>query len=343
LLAVPIPPLGDGVILAQLQPSAINIMVRGLGLGALSFILSFVIGIPLIALLRRKRIGKQIRIDGPESHQIKMGTPTMGGIMITGSMLVITAAFNMIGRWSMLLPMGVVVGSGVLGAIDDLLCLSGGSRKGITARFKSIWLLLIAGVAAVILHYSLGLTSVYIPLAGKFDIGIWYLPIAVFIIFAEANAVNLTDGLDTLGGGIAAVAFAVFGVIAFLQGQDYVVPLCFTVVGGLLAFLWFNAHPAQVFMGDTGSLALGSLLGVAALMTGQWLLLPIVGVVFVAEALSVLLQVAYFKFTGGKRLFKMAPLHHHFELMGWSETQVTMRFWLIAMLAGMLGVALALL
>jgi phospho-N-acetylmuramoyl-pentapeptide-transferase len=178
--------------------------------------------------------------------------------------------------------------------------------------------------------------------AEKIDIGWLYIPVAMFIIVGTSNAVNLTDGLDGLAGSIAAVAFSAYGVIAFLQGQIWLVAFVFTVVGSVLAFLWFNAHPAELFMGDTGSLAIGATLAVVALMTGQWLLLPVVGFVFMAEALSVILQVAYFKWTGGERLFKMSPLHHHFELLGWSETHVTQRFWLIGILSAMLGIALAL-
>jgi phospho-N-acetylmuramoyl-pentapeptide-transferase len=159
---------------------------------------------------------------------------------------------------------------------------------------------------------------------------------------ATSNTVNLSDGLDGLAGGMSAIAFIAYGVIALLQGQIYLVLFCFTMTGAILAFLWYNAYPAQLFMGDVGSLAIGATLAVVALMTGQWLLLPIVGVVFVAEGMSDILQVGYFKLTGGKRIFKMAPLHHHFELLGWSEVQVVQRFWLMAILAAMLGVALAL-
>jgi len=205
--------------------------------------------------------------------------------------------------------------------------------------------LLIAGVAAWVLHFPLKLTSIYIPFISNtrgFDIGLWYIPIVIIAVAGAANAVNISDGLDTLAGGMAAMSFLAYGVIAYLQRQEPVVYLCFAVVGALLAFLWYNAHPAQVIMGDTGSLTLGALLAVCAFMTGQWLVLPMVGIVFVAVAASSVLQVVYFRLTGGKRLFKMAPLHHHFELLGWSETQVAMRFWLISMLGGMLGVALAL-
>jgi phospho-N-acetylmuramoyl-pentapeptide-transferase len=188
----------------------------------------------------------------------------------------------------------------------------------------------------------LGLHSAFIPGIGRIDIGLLYIPIAIFLIVGFSNAVNLTDGLDTLAGGTAAVAFVAYGIIAFLQGQVQVVAFCFIMVGALLGFLWFNSHPAQVIMGDTGSLALGASLATAAFMTGQWLLLPIVGIVFVAEATSVSLQVAYFKLTKGKRIFRMTPIHHHFELIGWTEPRITLRFWLVSMMAGLLGVALAL-
>jgi phospho-N-acetylmuramoyl-pentapeptide-transferase len=177
--------------------------------------------------------------------------------------------------------------------------------------------------------------------ADFFRIGPLIIPITIFLMVAMSNAVNLADGLDSLAGSTSTVAFACYGTIAYLQDQVYLAAFCFTLVGALMAFLWYNAYPAQLFMGDTGSLAL------VAVMTGQWLLLPVIGLVFVAEALSVMLQVGYFKLTRrmygeGRRLFKMAPLHHHFELLGWSEMQVKERFWLVSLLAGMLGVALAL-
>jgi phospho-N-acetylmuramoyl-pentapeptide-transferase len=173
-------------------------------------------------------------------------------------------------------------------------------------------------------------------------LGIWYVPIAAFLIVSMSNAINLTDGLDGLAGLISATAFATYGGIALLQGQIFLGRFCFTLVGAIFGFLWFNVHPAQLFMGDTGSLSLGATLAVAALMTGQWILIPLIAVIPVSVVLSVVLQVGYFKLTGGKRLFKMAPLQHHFELLGWSETQVVQRFWLITLLFAMVGVALAL-
>jgi phospho-N-acetylmuramoyl-pentapeptide-transferase len=223
-----------------------------------------------------------------------------------------------------------------------MLNLVGGTRTGLTARFKFAWLFLFAAIAAWVLYGPLGLHTIYIPFVGKYEIGPVYFFIALFAIMGTAHATNLTDGLDSLLGGLAAIAYIAYGVIAYLQGQLQIVAFCFTMVGALIGFLWYNAHPAQVFMGDTGSLAIGAGLAVAAFQTGQWLILPVVGFVFVAVTLSVFIQVGYFKLSGGKRVFKKAPLHHHFELIGWSETQVQMRFWLVGIAAGMLGIALAL-
>jgi phospho-N-acetylmuramoyl-pentapeptide-transferase len=327
-------------------------MAVSLALAGLAFVVTLIIGRPIVTFLRLRKAGKQVRIDGPQTHLVKTGTPTMGGVMVAAPVVVITLVFNTLGRLSMLLPVGVLIASAILGAMDDRLSLLGAVRQGgMTARRKFVWLALFAFVAAVILHapypYGLGLSGVYLPFIGRYDIGLFYIPIAALVIIAMANAVNFTDGLDTLAAGTAAIAFVAYAVIAYRQGQLGVVTFCLTMTGALMGFLWFNAHPAQVIMGDTGSLAIGASLAVAAFMTGQWLLLPVVGAVFVAEALSVILQVGYFKYTKrrygeGRRLFKMAPLHHHFEMLGWSETQVTMRFWMLAMMAGIIGVAMAL-
>lgn len=324
-------------------------MAYSLTLGTISFLLAVIWGRPLINLLKRWNIGKGVRIEGPSTHQVKTGTPTMGGLMILIPVLVITGVlnianlmgFNLIGQ-SILVPMGVMVTFGTLGAVDDLVGVKV-IATGLLGRYKLLWQMIFTLVTALFLHYALDLRSIAIPgIEEKIDIGWFYIPIAMFIIIGTSNAVNLTDGLDGLAGSIAAVAFTAYGVIAFLQGQIWLVAFVYTVVGAVLAFLWYNAHPAELFMGDTGSLAIGATLAVVALMTGQWLLLPIVGFVFMAEAISVILQVSYFKITGGKRLFKMSPLHHHFELLGWSETHVTQRFWLIGILSAMLGIALAL-
>jgi phospho-N-acetylmuramoyl-pentapeptide-transferase len=200
----------------------------------------------------------------------------------------------------------------------------------------------LAVVVAIGLRYVLEVPQLFLP--GKisvFNLGIWYIPIAAFIIVASSNAVNFTDGLDGLAGLISATAFAAYGAIALIQGQVFLGRFCFTLVGALFGFLWFNIHPALLFMGDTGSLSLGASLAVVALMTGQWILLPLIAVIPMSECLSVLLQIIYFKLTHGRRLFRMAPLHYHFELLGWSETQIVQRFWLISLLFAMFGVALA--
>jgi len=324
-------------------------MAYSLTLGTISFLLAVIWGRPLIKLLNQLKLGKRIRIEQPSTHQVKTGTPTMGGVMILIPVLVITTVLNianflgftLIGR-SVLVPMGVMIAFGALGAVDDLM----GIRlipTGLLGRYKLLWQIIFSLVTTLFLHFGLDLRSIAIPgIAEKIDIGLLYIPMAIFIIVGTSNAVNLTDGLDGLAGSIAAVSFTAYGVIAFLQGQIWLVAFVFTVVGALFAFLWFNAHPAELFMGDTGSLAVGATLAVVALMTGQWLLLPVIGFVFVAEALSVILQVAYFKITGGKRIFKMSPLHNHFELVGWSETHITQRFWLVGILSAMLGIALAL-
>ena len=257
---------------------------------------------------------------------------------------------SLIGK-SILFPLVVLVAFGYLGARDDLEGIRGKRTdgQGMTARIKASYQTILALVVALGLYFVLDIHSVAIPgIQQKIDLGLLYIPIATFIIVSFSNAINLTDGLDGLAGATSAIAFAAFGIIAFLQGQYPLMSFCFTMAGALFAFLWYNAYPAQLFMGDIGSLALGATLAVVALMTGQWLLLPIVGLIFVAETLSVSLQVSYFKWTKrrtgqGKRIFKMSPLHYHFELLGWSETHVMFRFFIISMLASMLGVALALL
>ncbi|MBN2086065.1 MAG: phospho-N-acetylmuramoyl-pentapeptide-transferase [Anaerolineales bacterium] len=317
-----------------------------LSLGCIAFALTVIWGSPLLRILRYLGVGKQIRVEGPQRHQLKMGTPTMGGLLIVIPVVAVTLLLNtvpilgrtLLGR-SILMPIAVLIAFSGLGAIDDLLGLKGRPMR---ARVKFPLQILVSVLVAIGLKYVLDVPNMYLPgVPTELDLGIWYVPIAAFIILSSTNAVNITDGLDGLAGIIAATAFAAYGMIAALQDQVFLMPFCFTMVGVLFAFLWFNAHPAELFMGDTGSLGVGAVLGVVALMTAQWAILPIIAIIPVAETASVILQVAYFKLTKGKRLFKMAPLHHHFELLGWSETQVVQRFWLIALMAAMIGVALA--
>ena len=320
-----------------------------LALAGLSFMLTVIWGAPLLRILRYFKVGKAIRIDGPERHFGKIGTPTMGGVMIIIPVLLLTMMFNAtdliglkyLGR-SVLVPMGTMVLFGLLGAIDDWAGLRGERRaKGMRASTKFFFQAIFAIFIAWFLRYMLRAPQLYIPgFPEQIKLGFWYVPVAGFVIVAFSNAINLTDGLDGLAGLISATAFIAYGGIALIQGQIFLARFSFTVVGAIFGFLWFNVHPAQLFMGDTGSLSLGATLAVVALMTGQWILLPMIAIIPFSTVLSVVLQVAYFKISGGRRLFKMSPLHHHFELSGWSETQVVQRFWLISLLFAMLGVSL---
>jgi phospho-N-acetylmuramoyl-pentapeptide-transferase len=319
-------------------------------LAGFSFMMTVIWGPPLLRVLRYFKVGKAIRVEGPERHFSKLGTPTMGGVMIVIPVVLITVLMNasslfgfaLLGR-SIILPMGTMIVYTLLGAIDDWAGLRGERRaKGLSARTKFIFQTIFALVIAFALKYLLDAPELFIPgVPGLLSLGVWYVPIAAFVIVTYTNAINLTDGLDGLAGLISATAFATYGGIALIQGQVFLARFCFTVVGAIFGFLWFNVHPAQLFMGDTGSLSLGATLAVIALMTGQWVLLPVIAIIPSSVVLSVVLQVAYFKWTGGRRLFKMAPIHHHFELSGWSETQVVQRFWLISLLFAMIGVALS--
>lgn len=325
--------------------------------GAVAFVLSVIWGGPFVEILRRLKIGKQIRVELVENQQKKVGTPTMGGIMIIVPALAICLALNIASivqtgtGASILLPLIVMAGFSVLGFIDDwegIQTSRGVHGQGLSVRAKLLGQVILALAAAFVIslygggfsfanEMRLPLLPLTIPLSPLI-----FIPLSAFIIVLMSNAINLTDGMDGLAGIISASAYAAYGVIAFVQGQTFLVQLCFIMVGTCFAFLWFNAHPAQLFMGDTGSLALGATLGTVAVMSGQWLLLPIVAIVPMAETLSVILQVAYFKRTGGQRLFRQAPIHHHFEKIGWSETQIVQRFWLVGLLSAMVGVALAL-
>jgi phospho-N-acetylmuramoyl-pentapeptide-transferase len=321
-----------------------------LSLAMLSFVMTVIWGTPLLRVLRHFKIGKLIRVDEPGHHNVKMGTPTMGGVLFILPVLLLTVLLNaaafigldVIGR-SVLVPLIVLVGYATLGALDDWEGLRGKRRgEGMRARTKFIAQVVLALGTAFVLKYMLEVPEMRIPgIQGDIALGVWYIPVAAFVIVSESNAVNFTDGLDGLAGLISATAFAAFGGIALMQDQTYLARFCFTVVGAIFGFLWFNVHPAELFMGDTGSLALGATLAVVALMTGQWPLLLVIAVIPLSEALSVVIQVIYFKLTRGKRFFKMAPLHLHFELLGWSETQVVQRFWLIGLLAAMVGMGLA--
>lgn len=334
-----------------------------LTVGGVTFLLGVIWGGPFIEILRRLRIGKQIRVEIRDKHAHKIGTPTMGGIMIIVPAVLISLALNIAAivqtgeGASILLPLFVLLGFSALGFIDDwegIQTSRGIIGEGLSGRVKFIAQILLALLAALVLSlyhggfaYANQMLLPLMPVSIEIPPVIFVL-IVTFIIVGMSNALNLTDGMDGLAGIITASAFAAYGVIAFLQGQIFVVQLCFILVGACFAFLWYNAHPAQLFMGDTGSLALGATLGVIAVMTGQWLLLPVIAIVPVVETLSVIIQVVSAKlsrryFGEDIRPFRRSPLHHHFELGGWSETQVVQRFWLVGLLSAMIGVALALL
>ncbi|HEU0297079.1 MAG TPA: phospho-N-acetylmuramoyl-pentapeptide-transferase [Anaerolineales bacterium] len=322
-----------------------------LGLAMLSFVMTVIWGTPLLRVLRHFRIGKLIRVEEPGHHNVKMGTPTMGGVLFILPVLLLTGllnaasliGLNVTGR-SVLVPLIVMVSYGALGALDDWEGIRGKRRgHGLRIRTKFLAQIVLALGTAFVLKYGLDVPEMILPgVQLNLELGWWYIPIAAFVIVSETNAINFTDGLDGLAGLISATAFAAFGGIALIFGYIYLAQFCFIIVGALFGFLWFNVHPAELFMGDTGSLSLGSTLAVVALMTGHWPLLLVIGIVPLCEALSDVIQIVYFKVTGGKRFFKMAPLHLHFELLGWSETQVVQRFWLIGLLAAMVGMGLAL-
>ncbi len=322
-----------------------------LALSGISFMMTVIWGPPLLRILKYFKIGKLIRVEGPDSHISKMGTPTMGGVMIIAPVILLTLllnaasllGLNVLGR-SVLVPLGTLFIYAALGMLDDWEGIRG-ARTGLGMRASTKFLIqvIIAVFISMTLKYILDVPEMFWPgFNGEISLGIFYIPMAVFIIVGMSNAINLTDGLDGLAGLISATCFIAFGGIALLQGQIFLARFCFTLVGGLFGFLWFNVHPAQLFMGDTGSLALGATMGVVSLMTGQWLLLPIIAIIPVSETMSVMLQVFYFKMTGGRRLFKMSPLHHHFELSGWSETQVVQRFWLVSLVASIIGISITL-
>jgi phospho-N-acetylmuramoyl-pentapeptide-transferase len=322
-----------------------------LGLAMLSFVMTVIWGSPLLRVLRHFRIGKLIRVEEPGHHNVKMGTPTMGGVLFILPVLLLTGllnaaaliGLNVTGR-SILVPLIVLVSYGALGALDDWEGIRGKRRgDGMRIRTKFLAQIVLALGTAFVLKYGLDVPEMILPgVQLNLELGWWYIPIAAFVIVSESNAVNFTDGLDGLAGLITATAFAAFGGIALIYGYTYLAQFCFIIVGALFGFLWFNVHPAELFMGDTGALSLGSTLAVVALMTGHWPLLLVIGIVPLCEALSDVIQIVYFRVTGGKRFFKMAPLHLHFELLGWSETQVVQRFWLIGLLAAMVGMGLAL-
>ena len=331
---------------------------RGI-LGALTaLMISLMIGPWMIRYLSKYNIGQAVRDDGPQSHLSKAGTPTMGGLLILVSITVSTLLWSDLSNYKVLLVLGVTVAFGIIGWVDDYKKVALGNSKGLSAKYKYFWQSVFGFVAAYILYtnaVSPAETLLSVPFFKDLmiDMGWFFVVFVYFVIVGTSNAVNLTDGLDGLAIMPAVMIAAALGLIAYLSGHvqfaEYLaiphipgagemIVFCGAMVGAGLGFLWFNTYPAQVFMGDIGALALGAALGIVAVVIRQELLLVIMGGVFVMETLSVILQVASFKLTG-KRIFKMAPIHHHFELKGWPEPRVIVRFWIITFCLVLAGLA----
>jgi phospho-N-acetylmuramoyl-pentapeptide-transferase len=313
-------------------------LIQGL---LLAFAIVVILMAPYIRLLQALGFGKRIRLEGPETHYLKEGTPTMGGLLIVGVVLAIYFFLRQAPDSATFAPIAALASVGLLGAFDDYLNARTG--EGIKARWKLLWLTAVAIVAAWQIQQTYDITAIAVPFVGSVDIDPRiYVVFAAFAIVAAANGVNITDGLDGLSGGTVAIAFVAFLLIALLNdpAQPNLALLCALIIGALLGFLWFNVHPAQIFIGDSGALSLGATLAVTALITGQILVLPLIGIIFVIETGSVMLQVVFFRLTGGRRLFRMGRIHHHFELGGWDEEKITIRFWILGILAALLGVTL---
>jgi len=297
-----------------------------------------------IGLLQRLGFGKQIRAEGPAGHEVKAGTPTMGGMLMVLVVMFLAMAMRIEDTFT-LSPMLALVGVGVLGAIDDFVNVRTGI--GMRGRWKLVWQTVVALLAAFYVQRHFDITAINIPLIGPWVIGgVAFIIFAAFVIVGVSNAVNLTDGLDGLAGGVLIFSFVAYLLIALvaIPEQEVVAKpnlaiFCALIVGALMGFLWFNVHPAQLFMGDAGALSMGATLAVVATITGQLPLLAVIGFVFFAVIMSVVLQVVSFKLRG-RRIFRMAPLQHHFELLGWAEEKITVRFWIVAALAGLLGLSL---
>ncbi len=325
-----------------------------------ALVISFLMGPWLIRRLRRLQLGEQIRAEGPASHKAKAGTPTMGGLLILASVLGPTLLWADLTNRYIQLVVAMTIGTGLLGFMDDYLKVVKKRSKGLVGRYKL--------VGQVALGLALGLVLYFVPLESSspgvtmelpflkgvlLNLGLFYVPLVILVVTGTSNAVNLTDGLDGLAIGVVSIIFVAFTGLVYVSGHkifsDYLnivyLPgageltiFCAAMVGASLGFLWFNAHPAELFMGDTGSLALGGALGTVAILIKKELLLIILGGVLVMEVLSVMLQVWSFK-RRGKRIFRMAPLHHHFELAGWHESKVVVRFWILAVLLAMVGLS----
>jgi phospho-N-acetylmuramoyl-pentapeptide-transferase len=279
---------------------------------------------------------------GLHAAKHKRNIPTMAGVIIWGTVLIITLLFNF-DRNQTWLPLFTLVSLGFMGLIDDFLNIrSNGGIAGIKGKFKMAWIITFAAAGSWWFYSRLGYDLLHIPAWGDLSIGWLYIPLFILVVVSTANAVNITDGLDGLSGGLLSASFGAYSIIAFFQGNFGIAAFCATIVGAVLSYTWFNIYPARFFMGDTGAVALGATLGVIAMLTNTALVLPIIGFVFVVETLSVIIQLTSKKLRGGKKVFLSAPIHHHFEAKGWPETKVTMRFWIIGAMTAFFGVVAAL-
>lgn len=302
-----------------------------------AFLFALFLGPILIPLLRQLKFGQSIREEGPQSHMKKAGTPTMGGIIIILAFSVAALIFAK-SSTELFLIMLVTLGFGLIGFLDDFIKIALKRNLGLTSKQKLLGQLIIASLFYFFLMKSGASTEIIIPIVdASIDLQWLYLPFILFVLLGASNGVNLTDGLDGLLAGVSAIAFGAYTLVAMHSSKPDVAIFTATVVGALLGFLVFNRHPARVFMGDTGSLALGGAIAATAIMTKTEILLVIIGGIYVIETLSVMIQVVSFK-TRGKRVFRMSPIHHHFELLGWSEWKVVTRFWLAALVFAALGV-----
>ena len=314
--------------------------------------------------LYKYKLGKQIRTSDQapvysKLHAKKSGTPTMGGILIWFTTLIMALFFfylakitdisfieklNFLTRGETLLPLGALVASAIVGLLDDLFNIRkvGPHGGGLTVKHRLLFYTIIAIFGAYWFYAKLDWDVIHIPFMGNFEIGLWYIPLAIFVIVATSFSVNETDGLDGLAGGALLSAFASFAVIAFIQGRFNLATFCIVIVGSLLAFLWFNIPPARFFMGDTGAMALGTTLGIVAMLTNSVIVLPIIGFVLVLESMSVIIQLTSKRLRNGKKVFISSPIHHHLEAIGWPESKIVMRFWVISGVTSVLGLILVL-
>ena len=340
-----------------------EVLIKIFSLASMAFIVAVLITPIFTEFLYKHKFGKQIRAEGDtpvftKLHSKKKGTPTMGGVLIWFTTIVLATVFwaldrvahidyfhylNFLTRQQTLLPLGALFATAMLGLLDDYLGVKGIGSKGggLRMRYRLAFYAIVALIGAYWFYYKLGFDNFHIPGRGDIHLGLWYIPFFIFVVVATSFSVNETDGLDGLAGGVLAICFFAFGVIAFIEGKYELATLTAVVMGGLLAFLWFNIHPARFFMGDTGSMSLGTLLAITAFLTNSVFVLPIVGFVLVLESGSVIVQIFSRKIFKHK-VFLSTPIHHHFEGLGWPETKVTMRFWVITAMAAVIGVAVSL-